>query len=395
MNIFEDIARASIHLLLTQPFYAHYLTALNKVIDSEQAQSLLIKSEPSGFTLYIHPAFWQSLKEEDIKAGALLHELLHWLLRHPFQATQYKNRQLFNLAADLVVNQYLRKERRQPNIPIIDTNFPLDVKTPLSLSNCYNLLSHIWQQPQSPAYPLLWRWLEDADFSSHQHWWNTSSPLIRTAWENNWQQQNKTVKLRITKEGITRLPEAIQRNIGVNIAQTDYLNWRKQLRMFTASSRQTRLVPTVRRPSRRYGTTPGLSVRRKQSLLVAVDSSGSIQQEDLALFFREVYQIWRAGAEITVIECDDTIRHIWPYRGQNVQKAQGGGGTLFDPVMQYIQSHPGFDGLIYFTDGRANAPVMPCSIPLLWVISPGGITPDEDHYRRLPGQKIKLYATPK
>ena len=34
------------------------------------------------------------------------------------------------------------------------------------------------------------------------------------------------------------------------------VNWRRVLRLFTASSSRTRIKNTIRRPSRRYGTSP-------------------------------------------------------------------------------------------------------------------------------------------
>jgi len=62
-------------------------------------------------------------------------------------------------------------------------------------------------------------------------------------------------------------------------------NWRRILRLFAASSNSTYLKNTIRRPSKRYGTTPGIKVKRQQKLLLAIDTSGSVQKEEFLEFF--------------------------------------------------------------------------------------------------------------
>ena len=55
---------------------------------------------------------------------------------------------------------------------------------------------------------------------------------------------------------------------------------------------------------------------------------------------------------------------------------EGGGGTSFDPVFNYIKSNrfKRFDGCVYLTDGYANEPtiVPPCKV--FWLITPDGTT---------------------
>jgi len=67
------------------------------------------------------------------------------------------------------------------------------------------------------------------------------------------------------------------------------------LRLFAESSAKTQIKNTIRRPSKRYGTTPGILVRNKQKILVAVDTSGSIRGNELDLFFKEIIHFGRAA----------------------------------------------------------------------------------------------------
>ena len=84
-------------------------------------------------------------------------------------------------------------------------------------------------------------------------------------------------------------------------------NWKRVLRLFAATSNSTYIKNTIRRPSRRYGTTPGIKVKRQHKLLLAIDTSGSVQQQELLEFFSEIHQLWRQRAEIFIIECDTQI----------------------------------------------------------------------------------------
>ena len=93
-------------------------------------------------------------------------------------------------------------------------------------------------------------------------------------------------------------------------------SWRRHLRLFAASSRRTRVVNTIKRVSKRYGTRPGIKIKRFQKILVSLATSGSIDIDALELFFGEVHGIWRNGADITVIECACLVPRVYPYRGK-------------------------------------------------------------------------------
>ena len=68
--------------------------------------------------LGINPDFWQQrLDTKQLRMGGIKHEILHVVMRHliRFTDTRYGGRafdhqRLFNIAADLVVNQYIDRE---------------------------------------------------------------------------------------------------------------------------------------------------------------------------------------------------------------------------------------------------------------------------------------------
>jgi len=56
--------------------------------------------------LAINPVFWEHLSSE-YRVGILKHEILHVAFQHLLLRDSYTNKKLFNIAADLEINQYI------------------------------------------------------------------------------------------------------------------------------------------------------------------------------------------------------------------------------------------------------------------------------------------------
>jgi predicted metal-dependent peptidase len=160
------------------------------------------------------------------------------------------------------------------------------------------------------------------------------------------------------------------------------------VRIFCASSGRTRIRHTIKRISKRYGTRPGIKVQRLQRLLVALDTSGSIDQKMLEEFFAEVHGAWKVGATVVIVECDADVQRSYDYRGRPPKGVKGGGGTEFEPVFKWMREQRPFDGVLYLTDGYGPAPSSRPNCKLLWVIAEGGSSDD------LPfGPTVRIPAT--
>ena len=66
------------------------------------------------------------------------------------------------------------------------------------------------------------------------------------------------------------------------------INWKRALKIFSSTSRKTRVYHTLKRVSKRFGTRPGIKIKRFQKLAVAIDTSGSIKIDDFNDFFGEI-----------------------------------------------------------------------------------------------------------
>lgn len=119
--------------------------------------------------------------------------------------------------------------------------------------------------------------------------------------------------------------------------------------------------------------TPALRRGDRLEVVVAVDTSGSMSQEELEDIVGDVSAICRVAEEyiIHVILCDCVIQghiELMDRRPMESLRIVGGGGTSFEPVFRYIDEKdikPRV--LLYFTDLLAPFPSQKPDYPVIWV----------------------------
>ena len=144
------------------------------------------------------------------------------------------------------------------------------------------------------------------------------------------------------------------------------IDYRKVLSGFRASVLSTKRRLTRMRPNRRTGFDNMGSIRRfDTNILIAVDVSGSIRDETLCHFYSIIRRAFKYGVEkLDVVQFDTQLGEV-----QSMEKASlkvkksidiiGRGGTSFQPIFDFVLLHPEYDGLLIFTDGFANHPIVP------------------------------------
>jgi len=290
-----------------------------------------------------------------------------------------------------VVNALVPPWPLPANAVTIEHFAPLGLRPGESLDHYYRALERA--ATERPAFA---EWLEGGEDpeqergigpGSHRPWpgegpegepdsrRTAAAKLVDDAIEKAWEQ--------VSEETRSALPGEVTRGIEELLTHRRApRDWTRTLRRFAQSVRRAPLRNTIRRPSRRFGTYPGLRLRRTSRLAVVVDTSRSIEIPVLERFFSEVDAIWRAGAEVVIIECDAAVQSARPYDGRPPTHARGRGGTGYDPALRWIRQEElrrAFDGIIYLTDGFAPSPtVRPRCRHILWVLAPGGT---EKHLR--------------
>ncbi len=166
-----------------------------------------------------------------------------------------------------------------------------------------------------------------------------------------------------------RLAKELQRVV-FEVGAQSRLDWSAALRQ--AFPRRRRVRPDYLRPNRRFpdrvGEIPGRTRRPpRPELLVAIDTSGSMTGDTLDRVAHEIRRL-AAHARLTIVESDAAVHRIYPF-APRLGPFIGGGDTDFSPVFDEARDTQRFEGLVYFTDGKAAMPPEPPALPMLWAIT--------------------------
>lgn len=138
------------------------------------------------------------------------------------------------------------------------------------------------------------------------------------------------------------------------------IDYRKVLKNFRASILSEKKHLTRFKPSRRFGFEYMGSKREfTTKLLLAIDTSGSISNQNLKNFYGVINKFFKYGIEsidVLNFDCELQGEPVSFKKRQTTFNISGRGGTDFQPVFDYAKDHPEYDGVIILTDGYANHP---------------------------------------
>ncbi|MCF0207625.1 MAG: hypothetical protein HUK15_09375 [Bacteroidales bacterium] len=151
-----------------------------------------------------------------------------------------------------------------------------------------------------------------------------------------------------------------------------HLDYRKILSSFHTSILSSKRHLTRMRPNRRNGFEQMGSIYELASkILVAVDVSGSITTKDLQRFYSVIARFFKYGIEtIDTVQFDTKLFEVETLKKSRKEvTVTGRGGTNFQPIFDYLKQHKKYDGLIIFTDGYADIPVVDKNMraKILWI----------------------------
>jgi predicted metal-dependent peptidase len=164
------------------------------------------------------------------------------------------------------------------------------------------------------------------------------------------------------------------------------VDWREQLREFMSAVAQGKDDSTWRRPNRRWlGQDifmPSTISESMESMLVFVDTSGSIDDAMVATFMSEVKGVCDSVKPqvLHFLEVDDAVRSHEVYdetslhRLEHKKQLKGGGGTDMTKVFSYIEENSLTPtAVVGLTDGYTPFPST-LNVPTLWAITTRGIS---------------------
>lgn len=363
-----SIAQIGKDLLLEDPFTGGLWLAFAKKWMASGDIALGFSSE-LGTILHVGPAFAKLTTANQVVR--VRHECLHALLGHPARQADYADWPAFRIAADWTVvalsGEQLPGALRPADPRLLNPQTTLEERYQYLLDHPGLLLQ--WQKAEARLYRYrFWSQLNGrAAAMSHQETTRlrrilhqqidlSASPGQEAGWLNRWLAQP-------AHSGGSTVP------------------WRRILYTFLHRTGYTRLTPTNRRPSRRYGQFPGHRIARYRYLVAIVDTSASISTRQWQRFFGELDRIGQYGDRIDIIEADVVVQRQWRYFRGVPPQVKGGGGTAFDAALRRAQElQP--DAILYFSDGQGPVPYVRPEVPLLWVLTQSNAA--------LPGRQLLL-----
>ena len=369
INIQDQVARTTKSLIFAEPFYGLFLIGINKKYSLGLATAGVSKNN-IGCQLTINPEFYNDLSE-DHRFGLIKHELLHIAFGHLITRDRYSDKKLFNIAADLEINQYIL-ESKLPDGGLLLSSFPeLNLPKKAGTDKYYELLQEAQEDGTSPSLDNLMNQMDGESPYCHSTWdeFNdlpeADKKLLQKQIEHQLKESaEQTVKKQGTVPG--ELAELIHRLMNIDPPKFD---WKQYLRRFAGNSSIVYTKKLRRKYNKRYAANPGLKIKFKNHILVGVDTSGSVNNDELKEFFSELTHMHKTGHKITVAQCDTRLNSVKEFNPNKDWEIHGRGGTSFQPVVDYYNEKKGlYTALIYLTDGEAYAPEN-CPNNTLWVHS--------------------------
>ncbi|MEF3279558.1 MAG: VWA-like domain-containing protein [Elusimicrobiota bacterium] len=345
----EIISNVIIRLITLNPFFGVLLSSLEKIKD----ETIIYNGKPTfatdGFKIFYHPQVLTLFTLSELE-GILLHEVLHGIFEHCLKSRiGNRNPDLWNIACDIVVNIEIKEMGYDlPAASAFDYRFR-DM-LPEEIYEILNKKSAVFVKRFDIHMPLLDE--DEEKLTNH----------ILTAYE-------------ISKDSIGDLPLGLIR--AINKLKPSKINWQKILH-YIAGEALAKDELNYHLPNKKYIPydiyLPSLRSYTKGSLIVAIDTSGSITNEQLIQFVSEIKKISYLVDKFFLITCDASVHEIVEIEQfENFLHRvyfKGGGGTDFNPVFKIIREkrlNP--DLLIYLTDGEGDYPEFRPPYPVLWILT--------------------------
>lgn len=370
MNDISQIISASVlRLRMKSPFFAA-LALFARFIPTQK----LTTAATDGKDIFFNPEYMRSLPI-DQQDGLLLHEVLHAALLHvPRRGT--RDGKLWNIAADIAINGMIAQQGgyQLPEGGLRDLKLEH-----LSVEEIYELLLQEDSDRNLTNPDLLSQPPEDAQTDSSEHTNSdgadslsqTKKAALEAHWKNALQQADAIA--RSVNQG--KLPTGMERELST--LTSPQLDWRSYLWRYLVQT-PTDFTGFDRRFIGRglyLETLEGESVQ----VYLAVDTSGSIDQDRLQIFLNEVQGILNSYPHLRcdLYYVDAEAYGPYPLNPNSIlPKPKGGGGTSFVPFFDQVQAN--WDGYsrgvcVYLTDGYGTFPEKQPELPVLWVVTPGGL----------------------
>ena len=362
-NVKEELSLITLYLMRSNPFYGVLLKNLNIYFDPE---TTVVPAYVENLNLYLTREFLRWSRTE--KLFIIVHELNHILLKHSIRMKEYfkkytidpqSNPQLkfiINIVLDAKCNQY--NEIRLPTTSRLDPIYPRTLSVRL-FNNQIDVIK-LEQMSAEEILDLLFKNIPSvkpncAVFEDVRTEGNKNSIQIQSGGDEKEDKEEEGSKSE--QEAIKELEKTLTRKVlqAYSIAKSigkipgrietiieellkPQVNWKTLLRNAIMKGLGKNVKRTWTRPSRKYPLFPGKELLKTNKVIVLVDTSGSISEQELQQFVSEVYSIVKETSDVVVIFWDADVQgETTLKRPSDIKKIKitGRGGTQIYPALEY------------------------------------------------------------
>lgn len=357
-TVIEKITTARIGLLLRHPFFGNMATRLKL----REGGAFCKTAATDGKNLYYNVQFFNALSFKQVEF-VIAHEIYHCIFEHIIRRND-RDPRIFNIACDYVVNGLLDKDKIGTLVDQIDIY--IDRKYDGWTSE--EVYDDIKEKHENEELDALGEMLDDhidweagpgggggggaPDENGQPRWTKEELRQIRDEIKEGMIAAAQAAGAGNTPLGVQRLIKDLTEH---------KMNWRELIRQQIQSTIKNDF--SFSRPSRKGwhigAVLPGMQFQERVDIVIAIDMSGSIGQEQASVFMSEIKGIIEEFPDYSIkVWCFDTRVYnednFTSEDGRDIidYEIVGGGGTSFEANWDYMEEHdirP--KKFIMFTDG--------------------------------------------
>ena len=358
MDLQSKITRARADLVFEAPFFGAIALRL-KMAETTDQDTFAV----DGYTIFYNPEYADGLTVPET-AGVIAHEVLHVAMLHHTRRGN-RNRKLWNVACDLAINPIVLKtpKLKLPEGCLLDPKY--EGMTAEAIyedlvkegTGDYNDTGGYLTDTGGLQLPF------DEILDPPEDMKETAEQDAKSLANTGLAAAKQAGKMPGGIEGI------------IDSAHEEQVDWQDRLRDLLTNKARGDL--TWNRPNRRFVDTQYLPYYKEEpagNLVLAIDSSGSVDEKELEIYGSELNSIMRDNniENLTVLWVDTKVQNVQEFTKDDdiVLKCRGRGGTRFEPAFEWVEEN-GVNphAFIYFTDGYANFPIEEAPYPTIWCIT--------------------------
>ncbi|WP_027623549.1 VWA-like domain-containing protein [Clostridium lundense] len=363
-------------------FFALFTIQMKRKIDLNIATAIGTTVSLSHFILHFNPYILLECNLDEIKA-LIKHEIYHIMFGHIKRGGEMRKKYsdfVVNTALDISINQYIQNlPPWSATIENVKLSFDADFEYEKNAEYYAEQLQKAMEKLKGEKGPEILQGKNSEPYDKYERKHEISKAhdiWIQCKDDYNFEELNELTKKTANNCNRGKMPSSLEKALKA-LNEKPEISWAEYLKKVIGTL-PVGYKKTITRKDRRQPDR--LELRGKLSnhvakILVAIDISGSVTDEEIKKIMIEIFSIVRNHpCELTLMECDNTIRRVYKVKSiKDIKpKIETRGGTAFSPVFQYIYDKKLRNHLlIYFTDGMGEEEIKVKVInrKTLWVLT--------------------------